>query len=145
MLRSGTALNVTQPQNTAGSDNLTNQRPDRATGIDPYPAQQSPGSWLNPAAFQVAPRGRYGNSGRNPLYGPSFLQVDASAIKDTRLTERLNLQFRAEIFNLFNTPNFAPPNTVVGTPNFGRIFNTVGRTIGSGTARQIQFALRLNF
>ncbi|BDC50527.1 hypothetical protein F183_A28430 [Bryobacterales bacterium F-183] len=143
--RSGIALNVTQGINSAGSDNLTNQRPDRVVGVSPYAANPSPEGWLNPAAFTVAPRGRYGTSGRNPITGPEFFQIDASAIKDTRITERTSIQFRAEIFNILNRPNFAAPNTVVGTPNFGRIFNTYGRTIGSGTSRQVQFGLRFIF
>jgi len=145
LARSGAALNVTQPLNTAGSDNLANQRPDRVPGVSPYEANPSPARWFNPAAFVTAPRGRYGNSGRNPLTGPDFVQLDGSAIKDTRITERVNLQFRAEFFNFLNRPNFAAPNTVAGTPNFGRIFNTFGRTIGAGTSRQIQFGLRLGW
>lgn len=145
LARSGAALNVTQATNTAGSDNLINQRPDRVVGVSPYLADPSPDLWLNPAAFVPAPRGRYGNSGRNPITGPDFVQLDASAIKDTRLTERVNLQFRAEFFNFPNHPNFAAPNSVAGTPNYGRIFNTFGRTIGAGTSRQIQFGLRLGF
>ena len=145
MLRSGIALNVTQPRNTVGSDNVTNQRPDRVLGVSPYLANPSASLWLNPAAFQLAPQGRYGNSARHPLYGPGFFQTDLSLLKDFRLTESSKLQFRTEAFNLFNRPNFAQPNTVAGTPNFGQIFNTLGRTIGSGTSRQIQLVLRLEF
>jgi hypothetical protein len=142
-LRSGAPLNVTQALNTAGSDNITNQRPDRILGVSPYLANGSPDLWLNPAAFAPAPRGRYGTSGRNPLTGPGFEQIDLAAVKDTKLSERMNLQFRTEVFNFPNHPNFANPNTVAGTPNFGRIFNTFGRTIGAGTSRQIQLGLRL--
>ncbi|MBM3736128.1 MAG: hypothetical protein FJW39_10105 [Acidobacteria bacterium] len=145
LARSGAALNVTQPTNTAGSDNLINQRPDRVLGVSPYVSNPTPGLWLNPAAFVAAPRGRYGTSGRNPLSPHDALVSSRWAIKDTRLTERVNLQFRAEFFNFPNRPNFAAPNTVAGTPNYGRIFNTFGRTIGAGTSRQIQFGLRLGW
>lgn len=145
MLRSGIALNVTQPRNTVGSDNATNQRPDRVLGVSPYLDNPSASQWLNPAAFQVAPQGRYGTSARHPLYGPGFFQADVSLLKDFRVGERSKLQFRTETFNIFNRPNFAQPNTAVGTPNYGRIFNTLGRTIGSGTSRQIQMVLRLEF
>jgi hypothetical protein len=145
MLRSGISLNVTQPRNTVGSDNATNQRPDRVLGVSPYLDNPSASLWLNPAAFQVAPQGRYGNSARHPLHGPGFFQADVSLLKDFRLGEGSKLQFRTETFNIFNRPNFAQPNTVVGTPNYGRIFNTLGRTIGSGTSRQIQMVLRLEF
>lgn len=145
MLRSGISLNVTQPRNTVGSDNATNQRPDRVLGVSPYLDNPSASLWLNPAAFQVAPQGRYGNSARHPLHGPGFFQADVSLLKDFRLGEGSKIQFRTETFNIFNRPNFAQPNTVVGTPNYGRIFNTLGRTIGSGTSRQIQMVLRLEF
>lgn len=145
LARSGAPLNVTQATNTAGSDNLSNQRPDRVLGVSPVLPNPTPDLWLNPMAFVPAPRGRAGNSSRNPLTGPDFVQLDGSAIKDTRISERVNLQFRAEFFNFPNRPNFAAPNTVAGTPNYGRIFNTFGRTIGAGTARQIQFGLRLGW
>ncbi len=145
LARSGAVLNVTQAANTAGSDNLINQRPDRVLGVSPYVTNSTPDLWLNPVAFAAGPRGRHGTSGRNPLTGPDFVQVDASAIKDTRLTERVSLQFRTEFFNVLNRPNFASPNTVAGTPNYGRIFNTFGRTIGAGTSRQIQFGMRLGW
>lgn len=145
MLRSGIALNVTQPRNTVGSDNATNQRPDRVLGVSPYLPNPTASLWLNPAAFQVAPQGRFGNSGRHPIHGPGFFQTDLSLLKDFRIAEGRKLQFRTEVFNLFNRPNFAQPNTVAGTPNFGQIFNTLGRTIGSGTARQIQLVLRFEF
>jgi len=143
--RSGVALNVTQPTNTVGSDNVTNQRPDRVAGVSPYVDNPTPERWLNAAAFSVAPRGRLGNSGRNPITGPEFVQLDGSVMKDTRIGERMKVQFRAELFNFLNRPNFAAPNTVVGTPNFGRIFNTYGRTIGAGTSRQIQFGMRFGW
>ena len=145
MLRSGIALNVTQPVNTFGSDNAANQRPDRVLGVSPYAANPTPDFWLNPAAFAAAPRGRVGTSGRNPLSGPGFVQTDISLLKDFRLRESWKVQFRTEAFNVLNRPNFAQPNTVAGTPNYGRIFNTLGRTIGSGTSRQIQLVVRFEF
>ena len=91
-------------------------------------------------------------SGRNTFYGPSYSQIDFSIIKKIPLTERTNLDFRAEFFNLFNHPNFDEPNATWGLtaadtvfPLFGQVFNTLGRTLGVGTSRQIQFALRFNF
>jgi hypothetical protein len=125
--RTGVPVNVTIPLNTFGSDNFTGQRPDRVAGV------------------AVPPRGRYGNSARNPVYGPGMLQVDASAVRLISLSERTSLQFRTEVFNLLNTPIFAQPGAVLGTADFGRILNTLGRAIGSGTSRQVQFALRLSF
>jgi Carboxypeptidase regulatory-like domain/TonB dependent receptor len=88
-----------------------------------------------------------GNSGRNGLTGPGLINVDFSVFKNMRITERANLQFRAEMFNIFNHTNFAPPldnNT---------LFNQDGTSVGSAgvidstqtTSRQIQFGLKLAF
>jgi hypothetical protein len=145
ILNSGTPVNVTMPMNTFGSDNLANQRPDRVPGVPLYPENRSPSLWFNPAAFRTPARGSYGNSGRNVLTGPSFVQIDGSLIREVELSERTRMQIRGEVFNVLNRPNFAAPNASFGTPNFGRIFNTFGRTIGSGTSRQVQLALRVNF
>ncbi len=100
--------------------------------------------WFNPAAFLAPPpnSGFYGNLGRNTLIGPGLATWDFSAVKDTRLTERLNLQFRAEIFNLLNRANFNTPNLIVFTPS--GVSGTAGAiTSTSTTARQVQFALKL--
>jgi hypothetical protein len=72
-------------------------------------------------------------------------QLDVSIVKNTRLSESATLQFRVEGFNLPNHPNFAQPNAVLGGAGFGRILNTLGRTLGMGTARQIQIAVRLQY
>jgi hypothetical protein len=91
-----------------------------------------------------------GNSGRNPLNGPGLVNVDFSIFKNTKITkisETANLQFRAEMFNIFNHANFAPPldnNT---------LFNPDGSSVGSAgildatqtSSRQIQFGLKLIF
>jgi hypothetical protein len=77
--------------------------------------------------------------------GPGFSNTDFSIIKDTRLTERVRTQFRAEFFDLFNHANFGQPGNVVGTPAFGRITNTRFPTGESGSSRQVQLALKLFF
>ena len=61
--------------------------------------------WFNPAAFVVPPAGTFGNVGRNVLTGPGYATWDFSVLKDMHLFEQLNLQFRAEIFNLLNRAN----------------------------------------
>jgi hypothetical protein len=61
------------------------------------------------------PNGAYGNSARNSLYGPGYGSVDFSVVKNTKVTERVNAQFRIELFNLFNRINLAPPSGTVGT------------------------------
>ena len=87
------------------------------TGIGDH--RQSRLSGSIPAAFLAPPAnsGFYGNLGRDTLIGPGLATWDFSAIKDTPLRERLNLQFRAEIFNLLNRANFNTPNLIVFTPS----------------------------
>ncbi len=100
--------------------------------------------WFNPAAFLAPPAnsGFYGNLGRNTLIGPGLATWDFSTVKDTRITERTTLQFRAEIFNLLNRANFNTPNLIVFTPT--GVSGTAGAiTSTSTTARQVQFALKL--
>ena len=107
----------------------------------------NPSQWFNPNAFlapanTAANGGFYGNVGRDTLIGPGLATWDFSLLKDTRIRERLNLQFRAEIFNLLNRANFNLPNAVVFTPS--GVSPTAGViTSTSTTSRQVQFALKL--
>lgn len=89
----------------------------------------------------------FGNLGRNSLIGPGFSNTDFSLLKNTKLTEKTNLQFRAEFFDIFNHPNFGQPGSVA-SPNstsFGVITNTRFPTGDFGSARQIQLALKFIF
>jgi hypothetical protein len=86
--------------------------------------------------------------GRNVVFGPGFEDVDVALYKDTRITERLTAQFRADTFNIFNHPNFAQPNRIVSTAagnTFGQISATRAPDGDAGSARQIQLALKLIF
>ncbi|HTW65098.1 MAG TPA: carboxypeptidase regulatory-like domain-containing protein [Bryobacteraceae bacterium] len=106
----------------------------------------SPNEWFNPAAFLAPPNasGFYGNLGRDTLIGPGLATWDFSVLKDTRIRERLNLQFRAEFFNILNHANFNTPNAVTFTPS--GVSPTAGIiTSTSTTSRQIQFALKLRW
>ena len=89
----------------------------------------------------------FGNLGRNVVIGPGFTNVDFSLLKTTKITERIKTQFRAEFFDIFNHPNFGQPGRVaqVGSTTFGVISNTRFPVGDSGSARQIQFALKLMF
>jgi hypothetical protein len=145
ILRTGVADTVYIGTNTFGNDDFINQRPDCVAGVDPYAHPQTTTHWLNPAAFSMPAVGTFGNCGRNTIYGPNFRNVDFSILKETKLGETCNLEFRAEFFNIFNHPAFAQPDTTFGTPGFGETFNTLGRTLGAGTSRQIQFALKFSF
>jgi len=87
-----------------------------------------------------------GTLGRNAITGPNFINTDFSVTKDTKIMERLNLQFRAEMFDIFNHPNFGNPFlTATNAKTFGVIGSTRFPTGDFGSARQIQFALLLQF
>jgi hypothetical protein len=145
ILRTGVADTVYIGTNTFGNGDFINQRPNCVAGVDPYANPQTITDWLNPAAFSMPAAGTFGNCGRNTIYGPNFRNVDFSVLKETKLGGSRYIEFRAEFFNIFNHPAFAQPDTTFGTPGFGEIFNTLGRTLGAGTSRQIQFALRFSF
>ncbi len=109
-----------------------------------------PTEWFNPAAFIAPPStgGFYGNLGRDTFTGPGLATWDFSLLKDIPLGEKLRLQFRAEIFNFLNRPNFDTPNLIVFTPptatNPTGVSGTAAAiTSTSTTSRQIQFALKL--
>jgi carboxypeptidase family protein len=103
-----------------------------------------PSQWFNPGAFLQPPAnsGFFGNLGRDTLVGPGLASWDFSAVKETALYERLNLQFRAEIFNLLDRANFNTPNLIVFTPT--GVSGTAGAISStSTTARQVQFGVKL--
>jgi hypothetical protein len=114
----------------------------------------NPRDWVNPAAFSLPPDGVLGNVGRDTLTGPGIVDTDLSFTKDTKIpeiSENFTLQFRAELFNILNHPNFSLP-VLTSTGNVG-IFTgsgAVSPTVGqiaatSTTSRQIQFSLRIRF
>jgi hypothetical protein len=103
-------------------------------------------SWYNPCAFVIPPSigggqtaTQFGDAGRGILRGPDSTNVDLSLFKNFRITEQTLLQFRTEVFNLFNHPQFGLPGMTVDVPGAGSISGT------TGSSRQIQFALKLNF
>ena len=109
-----------------------------------YP--HSPGQWFNPDAFLPPATGTYGNVSRDALVGPGLSELDFSATKKTRITERLGLEFRAEFFNILNRTNFLTPNEVVYSSATSGISPTAGVvTATSTTSRQIQFGAKLQF
>ena len=101
-------------------------------------SDRTPDRWFNTAAFAFPAFGSFGDAGRNILDGPGFVNFNTSLMKTTKLREGLDLQFRAEAFNLFNHPNFNLPDNFLGSPTFGRILSTQ-------SPRHIQFGLKLLF
>jgi len=105
---------------------------------------RGPAQWFNPSAFSLPAAGTYGNLGREPYDGPGLADVDISLTKDTAVSEKIKLQFRAEFFNALNRVNFDTPNPIVFSS--GAISSTAGLiTATATTSRQIQFGLKLLF
>jgi hypothetical protein len=141
--QSGFPFTVTSSGSYSNTGSAT-PRPDRTCfGNGPKTLTE----WFDTSCFTTAPLAanllagiyQFGNSGRNILSGPGLNDFDFAAIKRFSLGERAKLEFRAELYNMFDTPNFAYPHTNVSAAHFGVINNT------SGIARQIQFGLKLSF
>jgi hypothetical protein len=96
--------------------------------------------WFNTAAFERQPAFTAGDAPRNMMTGPAQRRLDLSFFKNVDLGGARRLQVRWEIFNVLNTANFAPPNSLLGNPQFGRITST-----GNSIARQMQFGARFAF
>ncbi len=139
----------------SGDVSQTGEGFDRAVQVgNPTPGfqGQKPGvNWLNPAAFVDAPLGSFGTTRRNAYYGPGYSDVDLSVFKDTKFGERLTVQLRAEMFNLFNRVNYAPPGG--GAVSVGGDFtlnDTIGDYngapgIGAGEPFNTQFGAKIIF
>src|SRR5579875_2717224 len=103
-----------------------------------------PSQYFNLAAFMVPSNGTYGNVGRDVLIGPGLASLDLSLMKNTSLSERVSLQFRAEFFNILNRANFNTPNAVVFSSATASPSATAGVINSTSTSsRQIQFGLKL--
>jgi hypothetical protein len=98
-----------------------------------------PAQWFNPAAFELAPLGQFGNAGKGILRGPNLIDLDCALLKNFKFAERYNLQVRGEVFNIANHPNFAGPNSYINTTSAG----TIGAT--TTTSRQIQLGMKFTF
>ena len=142
-------------------NNFTGSLPNVISGCDVY-ANQSRVQWFNPACFTLPPAGTIGNLGRNTLRAPGYTALDMNISKDTKITERTSIQFRAELFNIFNHTNFGVPSqSLFGSsascpaggatfrgqqvPCTGILANQGTITGITGTSRQIQFGLKLLF
>jgi len=139
---SGQPLTVTTGVNQAWAPQNTPERPNYIAGCNWQVG--TPTEWYNPACFTIPPVGIIGNLGRFALVGPGEVNQDFSVMKSTSIREGMNLQFRAEIFNISTIPIFSLPTftnfvsgATVGTaninPSAGRITSTLT------PSRQIQF------
>jgi hypothetical protein len=161
---SGQPIGIITPNGIFNADNSDNfhQRPDVVPGVNQILPGNPANGYINPFAFAL-PAGNFGNLGRDAVYGPGFWNIDFSVTKDTKLTERLRLQLRAEFFNIFNHPQFALPGGTVVPPLPGMTPQQAlaacpgcsststpdvaqgNPGLGGGGPRVIQFAARLQF
>ncbi len=152
-IRSGFPFNVALGFDRVGNGNNSAEylRPNVTPNVDLSKATTGdPAGFVDPAFFQLQPAGFYGNAPRNALRGPDMKSFDVTLTKRTPITERLGTEFRVEAFNLFNRPNFAPPDLVnraiftgvdtTGAPILNSTFGQLTRTAIS--SRQIQFGLK---
>ena len=120
-LQSGSPVAVTQATNLNAFAGFGIQRPNRIADPTLPADQQTTGRWFNTAAFTQAPQFTIGNSSRNPVVGPGYRVADVMLGKFFTLTERLRTEFRAEAFNVTNTPPLGNPNASFGNAAFGSI------------------------
>jgi hypothetical protein len=95
--------------------------------------------WFDTAAFAAPAQFTIGNAGRGMIWGPALRSMDMTVSKFFNVTERIRVQFRAEAYNLTNSPYFANPNTTLGAGTFGRV------TAVGNSPRQMQMALKVVF
>src|ERR1700733_14399176 len=158
LARTGFPVNVLMPSNYTAPDGASGtERPDLVPGVSlTPPGGKNVAEWINPAAF-ATPAGEFGTAPRDLVRGPGTWQVDLGIAKHIPLTERASLEFRSEFFNIFNHSQLGPPQSTfnpANTTGFGSIITTVNLNtsiispitpVGSGTPREIQFALRIAF
>ena len=138
IVESGMPVTVTQATNNNAFAGFALQRPYRVATPALAPALRTPARFFNTAAFATAPQFVIGNASRNPVRGPAYRDLDIALVKHTHLSERTDLELRAELFDVTNTPAFAQPNGSFGSAAFGSI------TATTTDPRVAQFALRLS-
>jgi hypothetical protein len=147
--RTGLPVNVTEDRSSSSvaTGYTTNQRPNRSPVVSlTPPGGRTVNQWINRTAFSLVTNSAYGNAPRNIGRGPRLLQTDIGLAKDIRLIEHAHLLFRSEFFNIFNRAQYGQPLADLSASTFGKIITTVTTgPVGTGTPRQIQFALRLEF
>jgi hypothetical protein len=136
-VQSGDAVPVTQATNNNASLGYALQRPNRISNPNAF-ANRSASEWFNIASFTTAPQFTIGNSSRNPVRGPGLQDADLMIANTFRVTEKVNVEFRAEVFNVSNTPPLNDPNGSFGSAAFGTITS-------AGNPRDFEFAAKVKF
>jgi hypothetical protein len=136
-IQAGDTVPVTQATNNNSSLGFAVQRPNRSADPNHF-ASRTVGKYFNTAAFSEAPQFVIGNSSRDPVRGPGLQNANVMVGKTFRLKEKMNLEFRAEAFNVSNTPPLNDPNGIFGNPAFGSI-------LSAGDPRDFEFVLKLHF
>jgi len=137
-LQSGMPVTVTQATNNNAFAGFALQRPNIVGNPSLAPGLRTPAHFFNTVAFATAPQFVIGTASRNPVRGPGYRDVDMALVKHTKLWEQADLEFRAEMFDVTNTPEFAQPNGSFGSAAFGSI------TATTTDPRVVQLALRLS-
>jgi len=149
----GTPFTVTSGDDSSGTAEYADRAELVGNPFSGVPASNRATStyyWFNPAAFADPTQGTYGNEKRNQFYGPPTHQIDFSVFKNFGITEHATVQFRAEIFNLFNFVNYSGPANCVCGSNLGQVGSTYDVAfgapgIGPGAPRNVQLALKVIF
>jgi hypothetical protein len=137
-LQSGSPVAVTQATNLNAFAGFGIQRPNRTDDPSLSSDQRTTGRWFNTAAFAQAPQFTIGNSSRNPVVGPGYRTADVMVGKFFTITERVRTEFRAEAFNVTNTPPLGNPNGSFGNVAFGSITTALD-------PRVFEFVLKVHF
>ena len=137
-LQSGMPVPVTQATNNNSFAGFALQRPFVQGKTALSPGGRTPAHFFNTSAFVMAQRFQIGNASRNPVRGPAYRDLDLALVKHFSLPEKAQIEFRAELFNVTNTPAFSQPSGSFGSPAFGSITST------TTDPRVAQFALRIS-
>jgi hypothetical protein len=119
---SGLPFTVVNNSDVSGIIGVGADRPDQIGSVTL--SNRTIQEWFNTAAFVTQTPGTLGDEKRNALFGPPQRRLDFSVFKEFPIRERFKLQFRTEVFNLTNTPNFAVPASTLGGAGFGTISST---------------------
>lgn len=160
--RTGRPINVTISRSNSllpDQNSRSIQRPNLLSGADTAGAPSGNRGFINASAYGLPARGLYGNAPRNSARGPGLLQFDMSLVRKIRVSESNSLDFRLDVFNIFNRSQYGQPDGLLGTvtydannnpvltpnPLFGTSTFPLSVDVGTGTNRSLQFSLRYNF